>query len=365
MMRALGIRSTPLLAAILAAACGLTPGAEPEPEPERVVGWQVGAREHIGLWYHGLATVLTPEGDDEVLPRYDPAYRDSIVAIKRRMGVYPTPLDQRAAEFGRTFEESYEGLEFVPLYFGSTEALFSAIEIWEQSRGDPRRAGSAQAARIVQFFSSLFPRPAQRAAVTEWARLLREEHQIFYQAYWQDRQPMLQARIQAVQAEWDELAPALRDYLDYIQLENGHLFLVPALSVEGRLVTQGLRVPRAAVLEPPANRPELAALGFVHEIVYPVAREAVRDYLAPARIRELGEERVLALAAVRGGAMLLQEVAPQRVEAYQSLYLDAAGRPPAANGADDLDAAFRRAFPLPNGLEEGLRTAIERALAGI
>ena len=349
--------------ALASAACGVTTGGEPEPEPEPIVGWQVGASEHVALWYHGLATVLGNGRDDHVLPRFEPGYADEIAQVKRRRGVAPTPLEQRADEFRRTFDASYEGLEFVPLYFRSADALFFAIEVWESAGGNPRRAGSLQAARVIQFLSSLFPRAAQRAAVVEWAGLLQQERQLFFQSYWQERQDALQPTIQAVQREWDALAPALRDYLDFVQLENGELFLVPALSVEGRLVTQSLTAARAAILEPPSTRPELSILAFVHELAYPVSREAVRDNVAPARIRELGEERLFSLAAVRGGSMLLEEVAPERVEAYQRLYLDAAGQAQTVDG--DVDAAFRAAFPLPEGLESGLRTAVERSLAGI
>lgn len=361
-------RAAPLIVA-LAAACAAPQGAEePGPEAGRPVGWRVGVEEHIALWYHGCAYVRDRDAaaEDAVVPRFAPAYVDSIVRVKRRLGVYPTALDTLPEALRRELAtEAYDGMEFLPLYFRDTAALFSAVEAWEAAGGNPRRAGSAEAARVIGFLSSLFPRARQRETVVAFTNALRAERDAFYAAYWQERLPALRSRIAGVQREWDALAPALRAYLDYAQLEDGELFLVPALGVEGRLVSRGLPVPRAAVLEPPAARPGDAVLVFVHEATYPIAGEAVRDYVAPARIRELGEERLLALAAVRAGEMLLQDVAPARVDDYRRLYLSAVGRDPGEAEEDGLEAAFREAFPLPDDLESGLRQTVDRALAGI
>ncbi|HEX6938993.1 MAG TPA: hypothetical protein VF158_06235 [Longimicrobiales bacterium] len=367
-MRAPGsrpLRRATTLLALVAAACAAPRAEEAEPGIERPTGWRVDVAEHIGLWYHGLAYVRAAdgEGNGPAVPRYAPAYVDSIVRLKRRLGIYPTVLDTTPEALRTELRgESYDGLEFLPLYFQDTAALFSSIEEWEATGGDPRRAGSAAAARVVAFLSSLFPRARQRDAVVAFADALRRERETFYAAYWQERLPTLRARSADVQREWDALAPALRDYLDYAQLENGELFLVPALGAEGRLVRRGLPFPRAAEMVPPAARPADAVLAFVHEMTYPIAQDAVRDYVAPARLRELGEERLVSRAAVRAGAMLLDGVAPDRTAAYQRLYLRAVGRE-AEDGT--LEAEFREAFPLPAELERGLRQVIDRALAGI
>jgi hypothetical protein len=290
---------------------------------------------------------------------------DSITAVERRQGVYPTPLDRRAEEFARTFrsDEAYNNLQFVPLYFRSGEAMFSAIELWNRAGGDPRRASSLQAAQLIAFLSSLFPRPEHRRAVTEWAALVQEEDRLFYRAYWDSQAPALAPRVAAVQQAWDSLAPSLRNYLEYVRLRRGELFLVPALGAEGRLVTTELEVPRSAVLLPPAARPDDAVLAFVHELLYPLVGEAIKENVAPARIRELGALRLAALSALRGGAMLLERVAPARVDSYRRFYLEASGRAPAPG--ESLEAAFAAAFPLPPELETGLRTAVNTALAGI
>src|SRR5690606_38398676 len=102
-------------------------------------------------------------------------------------------------------------------------------------------------------------------------------------------------------------------YLEYIRFRGGDLFLAPALGADGRSVTSGVAAPRAAILEPPANRPDDAIWSFTHEILYPLVGDVIREQIAPARIRELGEERINTLAALHGGAILLQRTAPNRV----------------------------------------------------
>lgn len=359
-----------LLAAGLgtAAACASSSPID-EPEPEPPVGWRVGAAEHLDLWYHGLAQAYAANDElderDDVVPHFDPAYADSIIALKERRGVYPTPLDERAQEFGRTFQdEVYQGLEFVPLYFRSTEALFSGIELWASVRGNPQRASTLEAARIVAFLSDLFPRASHREVLAEWVDVLREEAAVFYDEHRAADQLERQARIAEVQREWGRLAPALETYLDYLQIPDGELFLTPALGAEGRIVTSRVAAPRAIVGVPLARRPEPAVLAFVHELLYPLVGEAIEEFVSPARIRELGEEQLSTRAAVRGGAVLLEEVAPARTEAYRRLYLEATGVEP-PDGVDAQERAFESAFPLPEDLERGLEDFVRQALAGI
>jgi len=353
----------------MVAACGVFPGAEePAPDVERPVGWRVGVAQHVALWYHGLAYVRGRDAGARrtPVPRFASGYVAEITELKRRRGVYPTPLDTAAARLADTLSASaFDGLEFLPLYFQDAGALFSSFEAWAEAGGDPRRTGSAEAARVVAFLSSLFPRAQQRQAVLQFVRLLRLEQEAFFANYWQEQLPALEARVVEVQREWDALAPALAVYLDYAQLENGELLLVPALGAEGRLVRGGLPYPRAAVLLPPARRPGDAVLALVHETTYPIAGDAVRDYVAPAQLRELGEERLTSLAAVRAGAMILEKTAPRRVPEYHRLYLEAIGRD--VDRADDeaLAREFRAAFALPDALEAGLVRVVDRALAGI
>lgn len=364
--RALLAALAPILGALLTA-CATT-ARLPEMQPEAVTGWHARTAEHIGLWYHGLAyahAAVAP-AETTVLPRFEPGYVEQIVALKRREGVYPTPLDRRAAEFGRTFQSSdvYDRLEFLPLFFRNGEALAAAIDLWNRAGGNPAAAGSAEGAQVIAFLSQLFPRPAERQTVVAWVGLLAEEDSAFYRRYWADQAETLATTVTAVQREWDALAPALSQYLAYIGFRNGELFLTPALGPEGRTVTSGVAVPRVAVLAPPANHPAYAVWGFVHELLYPLVGEVVREQVSPARIRELGEARLNSLAAIRGGALLLQQTAPRRVDDYRRFFLEGAGHRVPTTAAE-LGTAFENAFPLPPELVRGLEQAIANALAGI
>lgn len=334
---------------------------------EPVVGWRVGTSEYIALWYHGLAYVReAPPADSVVLPRFDSGYVERITEIKRREGRYPTPLDERAAEFAAIFKTSdaFEGLEFLPLYFRDAEAFYSGIDLWNRAGGNPYNAPVVEAVRLIAFLSQLFPRPAERQAVVEWVALIRQEDDAFYSAHWSAVSTPLAARAGEVQAEWDALEPEIREYLNYIGYRNGEIFLVPALGPEGRTVTGEARTARIAVLAPPPGRPEDALWSIVHELLYPLVDDVIREHVAPARIRELGEQRLASAAAVRGGAILLEQTVPARADEYRRFFLSAVGEATRLTG-DELDRAFRDAFPIPSDLVTGLERGIEIALAGI
>lgn len=362
------------------AACAAPVGQPGEPELGPPLEWRVGLAEHVALWYHGMAYTAARVGADTAaqpeappappaapadtlppVPLYRPGYVDSMTAVKRRAGVFPTELDRRADEFARAFESeaAYAALHFLPLYFRDADALFGAIRIWHQAGGDPRRVGGS-AAPAVAFLSSLFPSARQRSVVAAWAEVLQAESRAFYHAHWQEQQPALAALATAVQREWEPLADSLADFLLYAQLRGGELLLVPALGAEGRIVTRGVQRPRVAIQTPPADRPRDALWPFLHELAYPLAAETVREYLAPVRIRELGETAVTSRAAVRTGALLLDRVAPGYASDYRRFFLAAAGRDMA-----DPEAAFDRVFSVPPELEEGLRELVRKALAGI
>jgi len=356
----------PLLAALTLAACATARTADEEPVV--LTEWRVQSAEHVALWYHGLAYALTAGAppDTNVLPRFAPGYVAEIEAAKRAAGVYPTPLDQRAAEFGRTFRGSrtYDALHFLPLYFRSAEALFSGIDLWARAGGNPYAAGTAEAAQVIAFLSQVFPRTEERQTVVEWVALLRTEDSLFFSGYWSARATTRDTVVAEVQRAWNALAPALANYLAYIRFRGGELFLAPALGAEGRSVTTGVATPRAAIFEPPPDRPDAAVWSFVHEMLYPLVGDVIREQIAPARIRTLGEERINTLAALHGGAVLLQRTAPTRVDEYRRFFLEVVGATPPSSNAD-LEAAFDIAFPILPELRQGLESAISAALAGI
>ena len=119
----------------------------------------------------------------------------------------------------------------------------------------------------------------------------------------------------------------------------------------------GRGVAVAAIGARPGEDARVIVGRVIHELAYSIAAEAVRDAVAPARIREIGEDVLVARAAVRAGAMVIERVAPELLAAYTDDYLGAAG---AARGR-----TLVQQFPLPDELVEPLTSAVELATAGI
>jgi hypothetical protein len=132
---------------------------------------------------------------------------------------------------------------------------------------------------------------------------------------------------------------------------------VPALRGEGR-AESGRGVAVVAV-GGRTGEDERAIVGrVIHELSYSLAAEAVSDAVAPARIREIGEDVLVARAAVRAGAMVLEEIAPELLDAYTADYIRAAGGDPART-------SLIGQFDLPSELVQPLRDAVRLATAGI
>jgi hypothetical protein len=319
--------------------------------------WRFAAREHVALWYHGLSFVLPPV-DTLPLPIYDLAERDRALAAARRAGVTRTPLQNAADSIGHEFAGSstYEQLQFLPLYFEDTAALFNAIRVWEQSEGNAQAAGSQQGAQAVALLNGIFDTPRLRHWVALFAHTLEAERSAYYGAYWQEREPQLRALAGAAGREWAALAPGLAPLLRYLQVTGGEALVTPSLAAEGRTVN-AQSFTRSAV--GPGASGEEVAYELVHELMYSLVGDAVKENVAPARLRDLGEDVVNSRAATRAGALVLDRLLPARADAYRRFYLRATGR----NGTGD--AAFRAAYPLPPELEDALPRAVNQALAGI
>jgi hypothetical protein len=123
-----------------------------------------------------------------------------------------------------------------------------------------------------------------------------------------------------------------------------------------------METPRFAVGAP--SRGEEVTFEVLHEVLYTLAGDVIKDNLAPAQIRETGEDVLTSRVAVRGAALLLARAAPARVPAFERFYLAQVRRTaPASNSA--LQAAFEQAFPLPDSLVRGLEKEIQSAFQGI
>jgi hypothetical protein len=96
---------------------------------------------------------------------------------------------------------------------------------------------------------------------------------------------------------------------------------------------------------------------FAHEVIGAISTQAVNDNTTPAQQREGVAGGYVAAAQVRGGALLLQRVAPELVDGYTRYYLRQAGAP--------ANASLASAFPLPAGFVEAITRQLEVVLGGI
>jgi hypothetical protein len=101
---------------------------------------------------------------------------------------------------------------------------------------------------------------------------------------------------------------------------------------------------------------------FAHEVVSSVTSIAIDDNTSPAEKRTGASDRYASAALVRGGALLLQRLAPELVDGYHRYYLRSA-RMTVPTG--DAAAAFAAAFPLPDAIRDAIQRQIDVVLGGI
>ncbi|NUQ21611.1 MAG: hypothetical protein HOQ09_11695 [Gemmatimonadaceae bacterium] len=323
--------------------------------------WPVKTREHLDLWLHGFAMV---QSDTTRVPFFRRGYRDMLVVERNRRGV-TTLLDQNRAQLAARFatNRNLVGAQFAALYFGSWDEMQRAIAIFLQAQGDPGRARDQQQQQIITFFAQTFNTPADRDWLELFSRSVGDEYTKFYHQYWVDQQRGRGATLAAVDSVWQRVyRPKFQTYLARTQQETGDLLLSLPLDGEGRTVTAGKRENTIAVEFPdsPAQARE-AVYAFAHEAVGAVANQAVIDNVTPAERREGLADRMQSAAAVRGGALLLQRVAPELVDGYSRFYLRSAGITPSG----DLASSLASAFPITDAIRDAIGRQLDTVLGGI
>lgn len=343
-------------AAVTLAACGGGAVAPAPPTPALSNEWRFTVDEHVALWYHGLALTDAGTTGNNPVPPYRAGYAGEVDAARRRAGG-SSALGTNAAALGSRLESTGAdaGLQFLPLYFASFDQIRQAVDVWNRAGGDPNRASDAQTQAVIAFLSQRFPSAQQRAAVVDFVTALDQERTAFFARWWQETQPS--ALAQESEALWRSLQPQMVAFLRYTDAGGGHATLVPALRGEGR-AESGRGVAVTAIGGRAGEDARVIVGRVIHELAYPIAAEAIGDAVAPARIREIGEETLVSRAAVRAGAMVLERVAPELLGAYTDDYIRAAGGDPGRT-------TLIRQFPLPDELVEPLRSAVQLATAGI
>ncbi len=329
--------------------------------PSLSAQWSLATREPVDVWLHGYALV---HDDSSAVPLYRRGYRADVAAAKGAASVV-TDLDVNVDKLRETMRAvpSLMGGQFLALEFVTWGDMRSAIQLWLDTEGDPRRLRTPDDLNRAGKVAAYFPDARSR----DWLRLfvlgLDDEYTKYFRATWATEQAARAATLGAAQRIWrDSLYPSLRTFLGNSQLGGGTIVPSFVLGGEGRTVTPS-RATNVITTGLPAS--DTAAWGiayvFVHEAASTVAAAAVRDHTTPAQQRSGEAEAYSAVALVRGGALLLEKAMPNKVEDYMRFYLTAAGKPVAG----EVRAAFAATFALPAPMLAGIKAQIDIVWGGI
>jgi hypothetical protein len=351
------------LPALLATGCaGTQSTAAPIARPQGGTQWPVKTREHVDLWLHSFALIVD---DTATVPLFARGYRDAVTVEKNRRNLF-TDLDANRTQLAAAIRAtpSYEGAQFLALYFGSWEEMRQAFEYFLRAEGDPNRASNREVQAIVAFLAQQFPRAEGRTFARRLLGAVESERDRFHHAWWLEEQRARTPALARIDSLWQgRWRPALQRYLNHTQQQNGDLIVSMALGGEGRSVPAGKQLSQYAVGWPrTADSAEVAIFTFIHEAAGTIARVAVDDHLTPAQQREGLGARLSSAGYVRGGALLVEKVDPAAAERYARYYLAQMGRPVPATGAL---AALEAAFPMPAEMIASLKRQIEVAFGGI
>ena len=351
----------------VAAGCATGSGGPYQPSSGGVsqaapIGWPVRTAEYVDLWLHSFALLTS---DTARVPLFDRGYRDRMLAIRRQRNV-TTALDanQPALAAGFTRNPGLVNAQFAVFAFQSLDELVRVAQLFVRNDGSPGTVNDATTQQLFLWLRNYFPTVADR----EWLRLfvlsVQEEQTKFYNSYWTAIQADRAAARQQVSTLWTgTYRPKFERFLRNVRLVDGTMILSLPLAGEGRTITDQTLGNGIAVPFP--STPDSAAVAiyvFSHEIVATETQRALNDNTSPADQRSGVVDRMLPIATVRAGAMLLQKIAPDLVAGYERYYLHAIG---AAAPSGDPASAFVAAFSLPDAQRDGIMKQIDLILQGI
>ena len=318
--------------------------------------WPIHTYEHVDLWLHGFAMI---QDDTTLVPFFKRGYKAEMNDLKRRSNV-TTQLDANISTLRNRFAANPRlvNAQFLPMYFSSLDELVQVMDLFQRADGDPRAASNQETANLIQLLAGYFPLPADR----DWARLfvqsIRDENTRFYRAYWDQQQRERATVFTAVRNNWDNtFRPRFERFLNNTSQTGGEVVLSLPLDGEGRTLTEGKQQNSTAVTFPMREADANEAIYVIaHELVGQIVQTAVNDNVTPTQTREGMTDRFVAAGTVRAGAMLLQKIAPELSQGYQSYYLRSANR---AGGS------FTSVFSLPDAIRDAISRQIDIVLGGI
>ncbi len=345
-----------------------TPGAPVPPPSTTATGtvrqsnavWRIDSREHVDLWLHGFAML---QDDASLVPYFRLGYRASLDSAR---GGVNTQLDVNRAELLRRFgtNANLTSAQFLALYFANWDDMRRGVERFLSDEGDVRAARNQEELRMYATIRTYFPTADDRDWLRLFLRSLDDERNRFYRAYWIRQQKLRAGQRAGVLSLWSgTYGTAIGRFMRNNAQREGTILLSLPLGGEGRSLSVGPNDNFITVNFPePSEDPRNAIYAVAHEVVGSVANAAVRDNSSAADQRSGEAGKWSTLAAVRGGALLLERVAPDLLEGYQRYYLSLARVRP---NAGDLASQFATTFPLPPQILNAIQRQVDIVLGGI
>jgi hypothetical protein len=325
-------------------------------------GWRVTTAEQVDLWLHGFAMLTSDTGRVTFFVR---GYKQQITAIKRQKNVYSL-LDANQPELSARFatNPALANAQFLAMYFSSFQEIVSATDYFIRSGGNPRAASDPNIQQQIALLAANFRTDADRKWLRLFVQSLDDENKKFYHDYWTNEQQARGAAFAQAVQQWNNTWYAkLSRFLNNTQQASGEVLLSLPLGGEGRTLNGGKQSNTIAVEFPKTidGAPDVL-FAVAHEAIATVVDGVIRDNTTPAEQRSGATAGYVGNGAVRGGALLLQRVAPDLVPAYMRYYLSTAG---VTVSAGDPATAFASTFPLPPQIVDAIGRQIDVVLGGI
>lgn len=360
----------PAALALTLVSCATAPGGAPSGEPVATTGtsataagvsWPVKSREHVDLWLHGFAML---EADTARVPLFRRGYREELTVARNRDRI-TTALDSNRTRLQARFAQNrtLSGVQFAALYFGSWDEMRTAIDVFLRAEGNPRASNDPQTQRIIGFFAQQLPSPADREWLRVFVSSLVDEGRKFHHAWWVAQTRERAAALSRLDSLWQRTYRAkFQPFLNNSGQAAGDMLLSLAIGGEGRTVAASKSQNVVTVSYPATvSTAQEAIYVFAHETMGSIAATAINDHVTPAERREGVADRSQSSAAVRGGLMLLQRIAPELATGYARFYLREIGRP----ATNDPIAALAAEFPLRDAIRDAIGGQLDIVLRGI
>lgn len=321
--------------------------------------WPVLTRNHVDLWLHGYAMLLS---DTSRVPVFRRGYRERAQAAKNQRNI-TTLLDANRTRLQARFALS-PGLvngQFAPMYFASFAQMQEVIGLFMRAEGNPGATNDAALRQYFAVLASSYPTAADR----EWLRIftesLEDERRRFYQEYWTSENGARLGLVRQTDSLWQgTYRLKLQRFLNNTQQQNGEFILALTLGGEGRTVNFGSRQ-NAVAATMPEQDPREPIYVLAHEVVSSIVSTAVNDNTTPTDQRAGVAANHVTMGTVRAGAMLLQRAAPELLAGYTRYYLTQAGQ----SVGGDINARFAATFALPEAIRQAIDRQLEVVLGGI